>query len=158
MPLPLTLTVSDALRTGVGPTIFMGWRIVVPLPGMVRCYWRPARRPPPWRAGRFHPCNAGSAAGWAALVALCNLSHVTKYYVGRPASPWSREAGLSILGGRMSDPAEQQAAIADFLTEMLLLGLHPEPVSPQPPLPDDAKQALERLAEVMGVMYGDQRG
>ena len=57
----------------------------------------------------------------------------------------------------MSDPAAQQAALADFLTEMLLLGLHPEPTPPQPALPDDAKQALERLAEVMDVMYGDRR-
>ena len=49
----------------------------------------------------------------------------------------------------MSDPAEQQAAIADFLTEMLLLGLHPKPVPPQPPLSDAAKQALEWLAEAI---------
>ena len=57
----------------------------------------------------------------------------------------------------MANHAEQQAALADFLTEMLLLGLHPELTPPQPPLPDDAKQALERLAEVMDVMYGDRR-
>ena len=47
------------------------------------------------------------------------------------------------------DPAARQAAIADFLTEMLLLGLHPEPLPPQPALTDDARQALERLAGVM---------
>ena len=55
----------------------------------------------------------------------------------------------------MADPAAQQAALADFLTEMLLLGLDPEPVPSQPPLPDDATQALERLAAVMDVMCGE---
>ena len=57
----------------------------------------------------------------------------------------------------MPDAAEQQAAIADFLTEMLLLGLHPEPLPPQPPLSADAEQALERLAEAMNVLHPSRR-
>ena len=57
----------------------------------------------------------------------------------------------------MPDPAEQQVAIADFLTEMLLLGLHTEPLPPQLALLNNAKQALTRLAEAIDVMYPDRR-
>jgi hypothetical protein len=57
----------------------------------------------------------------------------------------------------MPDPAETQAALADFLTEMLLLGLHPEPMPPQPPLPADVAQALEKMGVAMIVLYGSRR-
>jgi hypothetical protein len=57
----------------------------------------------------------------------------------------------------MSDPAEQQAAFAEFLTELALLHLHPDPLPPQPAPAADMAQALERMGEAMHVLYGPRR-
>lgn len=54
----------------------------------------------------------------------------------------------------MSDPAEQQAAVAEFLTELALLHLRPEPL----PQPAGFDQALVQMAAAMNVLYGGQRG
>lgn len=58
----------------------------------------------------------------------------------------------------MADPAEQQAALAEFLTELLLQRLHPEQIPPQPPQPIGLDQALVQIAEAMAVMYPRRRG
>jgi hypothetical protein len=57
----------------------------------------------------------------------------------------------------MSDPAETQAAHAEFLIELALLHLHPEPLPPQPAQPTDLEQALERMGEAMQTLYGGRR-
>lgn len=53
----------------------------------------------------------------------------------------------------MSDPAEQQAAFAEFLVELALLHLYPEPMPPQPAPSADVEEALARMGQVMLVMY-----
>ena len=58
----------------------------------------------------------------------------------------------------MPDPAETQAAHAEFLVELALQHLHPEPLPPQPEMPADLEQALERMAEAMQAMRAARRG
>jgi hypothetical protein len=53
----------------------------------------------------------------------------------------------------MSDPAEQQAGYVEFLTELALMHLHPDPMPPQPVMPVDMTQVLEKMAEAMHVLY-----
>lgn len=45
----------------------------------------------------------------------------------------------------MSDLAERQAALADFLTDILLVGLHAKPLPSQLPLSSAVEQALSTL-------------
>jgi hypothetical protein len=57
----------------------------------------------------------------------------------------------------MSDPAEQQAAYAEFLIELALQHLHPEPMPPQPAPAVDMAQAMKQMGEAMNVLYPSRR-
>jgi hypothetical protein len=58
----------------------------------------------------------------------------------------------------MANPAETQAAHAEFLIELALMHLHPEPMPPQPAQPNGVIEALEKMGEAMHVLYGGRRG